>query len=333
MSPTLDRRAAPEQLRVLRRGGLLSEAGYRRALELLGETPPPAAWRRFLSDTLLSLGAALSLSGVIAAVAWNWNALGRSGRLGLVEGGVLVSALVAWRTDPEAPAGTIALLAASTLAGAGLAVCGQTYQTGAASWELFRTWALVILPWVLTGRLPALWCLELALVNIAGALWAQQVADPETLAPYTFIALALLNLGAWLGWERAAAGGERPWMRGRWLPRLALSSALLTLAGLGAIRAIEPELAPAGGLAAAGILAALIPALVALHTRGQRDLFPIAAALAAGLSVLDAWLIAWRFERPGPNLLDWLALCLGLLAQLALGLGLLRRLRARGLRR
>ncbi len=331
MSPTLDRPADPDQLRALRRGGLLGEAGYRRGLAILGGTPPPAAWRRFLSGTLLGLGAALSLAGVIAAVAWNWDALGRFSRLGLVEGGVLVGWLVAWRMDPEAPGGKLALLAASALAGAGLAVCGQTYQSGAAPWELFRTWALIILPWVLASRLPALWCLELVLIDIAGLLWGQQSADPQAIAPYTFIALALLNLGAWAAWELAAAG--RPWMRGRWLPRLVLSGSLITLAGLGVTSALAPELAPAGGAAAAGILAGLIPALIALYPRWQRDLFPIAAALGAGMSVLDAWLIAWRFEWPGPNLLDWLALGLSILAEVSLGLGLLRRLRARGLSR
>ena len=47
------------------------------------------------------------------------------------------------------PAGKAALLAAALLTGGLLALIGQTYQTGADTFELFATWAALILPWVL----------------------------------------------------------------------------------------------------------------------------------------------------------------------------------------
>jgi len=48
-----------------------------------------------------------------------------------------------------------------------LALYGQTYQTGANTYELFLVWAFLITPWALIARLPALWVLWLVILHVA----------------------------------------------------------------------------------------------------------------------------------------------------------------------
>jgi uncharacterized membrane protein len=48
-----------------------------------------------------------------------------------------------------------------------LELFGQTYQTGADSWELFATWGALIAPWVIIGCFDGLWILWIAIANTA----------------------------------------------------------------------------------------------------------------------------------------------------------------------
>ncbi|WP_250163432.1 DUF2157 domain-containing protein [Psychrobacter sp. WY6] len=57
------------------------------------------------------------------------------------------------------------LLIASVITGSLLALFGQVYQTGADTWQLFFGWAVLIVPWVIIARFPALWLLWLELIN------------------------------------------------------------------------------------------------------------------------------------------------------------------------
>ena len=79
--------------------------------------------------------------------------------------------LAYWRLGPERATGKAALLVAAILLGVLLALFGQTYQTGADTWELFATWAALITPWVIVGRFAGLWMLWLALLNVAIVLY------------------------------------------------------------------------------------------------------------------------------------------------------------------
>lgn len=76
-----------------------------------------------------------------------------------------------WRLGLERAAGKAALLAASLLVGALLALAGQIYQTGADTWELFAVWALMVFPWVAASRFSALWLFWLGLLNVASSLY------------------------------------------------------------------------------------------------------------------------------------------------------------------
>ncbi len=147
--------------------GRLAAGQTEEAMRVSGALPARADWYHFIDRLLLWSGTVLLAAGIIFFFAYNWKEIGNFARFGLVE--LLIAAAIGccmW-FGTESPAGKASLFAASILVGALLALFGQTYQTGADTFELFITWAIAILPWAAIGRLPALWVLLIALVNIA----------------------------------------------------------------------------------------------------------------------------------------------------------------------
>jgi uncharacterized membrane protein len=147
--------------------GRLASMRVEKAMRVSGVLPDRADWHHFIDRLLLWSGTVLLAAGIIFFFAYNWREIGNFARFGLVE--LLIAAAVGgcmW-FGTERPAGKASLFAASLLAGALLALFGQTYQTGADTFELFITWAIVILPWTIVGRLPVLWVLLIVLVNVA----------------------------------------------------------------------------------------------------------------------------------------------------------------------
>src|SRR5262245_10899955 len=151
--------------------GRIAAGGLRRALELGAVLPGADEWRRFLDRLLLFTGTVLLAAGVVFFFAYNWQDLGRYAKFALVEAPIVVALVLVWRLGLESLAGKAAVLAAALLTGALLALVGQTYQTGADTFELFAVWALAILPWALLARFPALWIVWLALANLAAVLY------------------------------------------------------------------------------------------------------------------------------------------------------------------
>src|SRR5690606_3926429 len=92
------------------------------------------------------------------------------------------------------------LLIASIITGSLLALFGQIYQTGADTWQLFFAWAILITPWVVIARFPALWLLWLGLINAFLLLYLdvanlqfinyslQNISQVAVLALFNFIA-------------------------------------------------------------------------------------------------------------------------------------------------
>ncbi len=216
----------------------LDEKGYRRALALSGLRPDPADWRRHIDRFLLAFGTLLILAGIAAFFAWNWADLGRLAKFGLIEGGILIAALLAWRFGLDSPGGRAGLLATGFLTGVLLALFGQTYQTGADPYGLFLTWSLLILPLALIGRQAGLWILFQLLLNLSLILYYTQVLKPpegwwelnQLLGPLVWLAttvtdstlasaLFVLNLLALVAWESGAVRGT-PWLQGSLFPRL-----------------------------------------------------------------------------------------------------------------
>ncbi|MGQ0512238.1 MAG: DUF2157 domain-containing protein [Betaproteobacteria bacterium] len=201
--------------------GRVATGKLRAALEVGGALPTADQWRGFLDQLLLYMGAVLLGAGVIFFFAFNWQDLGRYAKFGLVQAPILVALAFAWTFGLERAAGKAALLAAALFVGALLALVGQTYQTGADTWELFTAWAAAILPWVLLARFPALWIFWLLIANVALTLyfttfgfWGALFA-PEKLLWVLFG----LNTVALAIWEGLAAAGI-DWLRERWSLRI-----------------------------------------------------------------------------------------------------------------
>lgn len=301
-----ERPAGYSEVQALAAAAALDEPARRRAEALAGLDPEPAALRDGLGRFLLAVGVLLILAGVAAFFAANWSELGRLGRFGLVQAGVVLAAgLALWR-GLDTLAGRAALFAAAFLVGVLLVVFGQTYQTGADPYGLFLAWALLILPLALIGRQAPLWMLELVLANLALILfWIQVLRPPagwwelaQLLGPLVWLVAILtdaalagwvfaLNAAALVLWERLA-GRRGGWMSGRTLPRLAASLALacalaptlLLIIGVGfnetgRMTALPPLLL--GGLLASGGY---------YYLNRRRDLFMLTCGAFAAICVV-----------------------------------------------
>lgn len=202
--------------------GHIAIANLPRALTVAEVLPSRQEWRQFLDRLLLWMGMALVASGLIFFLAYNWKELGRFAKFSLAEMMVIAAMVFVWRLGCDRPSGKAALFGASLFVGALLALIGQTYQTGADTFELFGGWAAMILPWVLVARYPALWLLWLALINLAIALYFQAFPSVFGLLFSTervLWALFAANTVALVAWEACAARGIA-WLTRRWGPRL-----------------------------------------------------------------------------------------------------------------
>lgn len=202
--------------------GRIAPENLRRALQIGAVLPDRSQWRAFLDRLLLWLGVVMLAAGAIFFLAYNWDNLGRYAKFALAEALILAALALLWWQGLERIAGKAALLAAALFTGALLALIGQTYQTGADTFELFAAWAVAILPFALLGRFPALWVLWLALANLAVVLYFQAfrgifgvLFGPERLL-WLLFGLNTLALAAWEGLVLAGLA----WLRERWAPRL-----------------------------------------------------------------------------------------------------------------
>jgi uncharacterized membrane protein len=265
----LDLAATPERLRALADAGVLTPQGLEHALRLAVATPERPAWRRFLSAVLVGFGSLLVLSGVIYFFAYNWAALHRFGKLGLLVAAILVACVAAWRLG-ETLAGQFALLFAAVLVGPLFAVYGQAYQTGADPYELFLGWSVLILPWVALARFSPLWLLLLLLVNTGLGLFWFQVLDGE--GPPLLLVLALVNGGAWVAHEALAARGI-PWLSGRWLPRVLAMMTMAPLLVLSELVVAVPREADGASWVGLGLLVGVMAAAYFFHRQVRSELF------------------------------------------------------------
>lgn len=136
----------------------------------------PETWRRFFTQFSAIAGVIALVLALVFFIAYNWMDMGKMGKFGLVEAALTLSivgyAVLAYKR--RYPLGQqLLLLVASILTGSLLALIGQVYQTGADSWQLFFSWAILIIPWVIIARLPALWLLWLGLINLCLSLYAK----------------------------------------------------------------------------------------------------------------------------------------------------------------
>lgn len=266
--------------------GLLRPQYLPQALAMAGAIPGAVDWRRFIDSLLLWLGVVLAASGLIFFFAYNWDALGRFGKFGLVELPLAGAILAAWYLGLDRVPGQAALVGAALLTGALLALIGQTYQTGADPWELFAVWALLLVPWSLAARVAALWLLLVLLLNLALSLYFQVMHGMLGFLlgrPTPLWALLALNGTALVAWEIAAAYGC-PWLK-RWGARTIATAAGAAATAIALWWVVEAKQIGPYALPAYGIW---LGAVVAQYRFRLLDPFMLSGALLSGILVIAA---------------------------------------------
>lgn len=206
--------AGREAIEALANARGFAAATRERALALAGHLPNSWQWQRFLDRTLLVLAVMMGAAAVIFWIAYNWNGMSRFMKLGLVEVALIAAAIFAARQKPRTLASQASLLLAVMILGGLLALVGQTYQTGADTYELFAVWAALSLPWVALTRWRIAWCVWVVLVNVAMQFYFANVWRPTNFVFFDsrgLMAHLLLNAGLlWLteAWGRKALLGE-----------------------------------------------------------------------------------------------------------------------------
>jgi uncharacterized membrane protein len=248
--------------------GLLDARAVGRALQLAGRAPTASGWRTAADRLLLGVGAALLVAGVICLVAYNWSEMQRWGRFALAQAVLLLVFLLAVRLGPGSRYGKVVLTVAIGLIGPLLALFGQTYQTGADTYELFRSWALLALPWVLASSFAPAWLLWLVVVQAALVM---HVAALDLwwriwfgFAPSWLLASAF-NLLVLVLWEYFAR--RRDWLAGRLGPRIIATCLTGLLTGLTCAVIFSAE-APGLGLAPFAWILLMVAGFVAYRIRG-----------------------------------------------------------------
>jgi len=275
--------------------GAVRDAGA--ALQAAGLLPGRAEWRRFLDQLLLWSGAVALAAAVVFFVAHNWSHLGKLARFSLVEVLVVAAVVGYWRLGSERAAGKAALLAASIVLGALLALFGQTYQTGADVYELFLSWALLALPLAAAAQwslATAAWIcvLDLSLCLFCGwnprggFLW--MLFDGERFTTSHALLLAsVLNIGLWALFEHFDWRAAPPWVR-----RLILFFGLCFATWLGFAGAYAGDRWSAAGedwVAIVGSALVIAAVATAAFVR-RRDVYPLALAAGSAVFVVTCWI-------------------------------------------
>ena len=216
-------------------GAKLSEA-----LRLTDVIPTASHWRRFIDKLLLGLGALLVVSGVIFFFAYNWGELSRFSRFALVEGLIVITLLAVWHLGLDKLSGKATLMAAGVLVGALLALVGQTYQTGADTYELFAVWCVLILPWAALSRFDLMWLFSLLLLNVAIILYYKTFGgffNTSLGVEQLLWLLFILNTAVLMLWECAVHTGRSTRRSVRWMTRLlaSVSGGLITVLAVTAV--------------------------------------------------------------------------------------------------
>jgi uncharacterized membrane protein len=158
-------------LRALAGNGALNAAALSRARALASITPSRENWFTFLERLFVIGGAAIASAALICFVAHNWNELGRWFRFALFEGAVVLFALGAmFFLSKPLLSKAFAVLAYFALGGL-LAFVGQTYQTGADTYQLFFAWAALGLIWCFAAKWWGLWLVAFVVLQVGLLTW------------------------------------------------------------------------------------------------------------------------------------------------------------------
>ncbi len=164
-----------DDIHIIARNSNWEKAGVSKALKKHVYSSP-ASWKSFLRLLFLALGASFLLAGIIFFFAYNWASLNKFAKIGMVQGLIILSAMLALIPKFSLTVRNILLTVASVLIGVLFAVFGQIYQTGANAYDFFLAWTICITLWVMISNFAPLWLIYLALINTVVVLYVNQVA-------------------------------------------------------------------------------------------------------------------------------------------------------------
>ena len=259
------------------------------ALWTAGIFPDGRAWRVFMERLLLWLGGLALAFAAMYFIAYNWHVIGRFAKFGMVQGAMILAIAAFCRFPEQSAAGRVSLLVAAICLGVLLALYGQTYQTGADPWQLFFTWAVLMLPWAVIGRFAAIWILWAALLNITIILYCRTFPGAFRFLPgsesgmfwLTFLFNTLV-LAVWeLLWQMRGRAGER------WALRLAAGGSAVPLTLLALQSVFDHH---GGGLPAVLVWAAWLAVLYFIYRKTRPDLFMLVCGCLSAITVVVAFL-------------------------------------------
>lgn len=307
--------------------GVITPAAWRKAVDFCGFRPDGKAWPAYWRQMFLLGGALFLLAGVICFIAWNWGAMTPFTRMALTGALVAGSGLGAVLLGPDTRLGQVLLLTCGIAMGPMLAVFGQTYQTGAELWELFRVWTALLVLLALAGRQAGLWFAAWLSANIFAALWlGRSLASPLDalgqffMVPEWLVAIACaIACWEWMARRAAARLHQRAddgpsknegqheglknkvdaqaWLCSRWMPRLLFfdlvsrTAFFLIVMIFGLDFRAEPQLLWLPSSFVAGFAVGVAGLSWWWYRNRQPDLFMLATLLAAGAAVLLAELV------------------------------------------
>ena len=189
---------------------------------------PHLNWGAFTTRFLGILGSLFVISGLVFYFAFNWERMSDSYKLQTLQAGIICCIAGAWAFSLSKLSGQLFLTAGCVLVGIFMAVFGQIYQTGADSYQLFSIWAVLIIPFVLIGRFPALWFLWIVILNFAiGLYWHQVVSSNQNMTYFLFFILIAIDCG-FLALREYAQHKNINWCLDRW-HRILLAISILLL--------------------------------------------------------------------------------------------------------
>jgi len=178
---------------------------------------------------------------------------------------------------------------------------------------LFFNWSLLMLPWAIIGRFPAIWIVWVVLINLSIVLYYQAIrggfgfmfrADTSLLwILFLFNSLILIT------WE--ALSNNWHWLTERWAVRLLAVGSGLPITWL-ALHAVFQH--RAGYMLSWPMWVAWLVVLYFFYRRIRPDLFMLAAGCLSGIVVLIVFLARYLLD-------DWHSGGFLFLAMVVIGLG------------
>lgn len=296
MQPRLKR----AELNRLARQYSLDAASAGTLLDLADARPGPAESRDFLSRCFRYVGVLSLGTSLVFYVAANWSRIAVFGRFALLEVVLALCAVVAISRPPPSFTGRASLLLAFITTGALLALFGQTYQTGADIYELFLTWSLLGLPFVIAaqwGVTSAAWvivfdlalCLFCGWNPAGGILWAL-FDDNRFSTSHALMTAIALNLAGWFVFDRLQWRAVP-----EWVTRLTLFLGLCFVTWLGFNGCWAGGEWRAVGEDWLSIFGAFfwLSLVATIAVRQHRDIFPLALVAGSFVFIGTCWIARW----------------------------------------